>query len=105
MAQLSFGGKAVEEEYLKYDATLSERTKAERKAGRKRNIEAAATALIAEACNSFGIVCTLNVDVTDDDEANWGVTYEGNDFKITDRWADFPSEEFRTALMLLGQMK
>lgn len=101
-------GRDLVAEWAALDARnpkMSERTKLERKAGRARNLHAAATHLIAAICEDYGITAKLVVDTSADSENDWGVTLDHEGFKITDRWADFPSEEFRASLMLLGMTK
>jgi hypothetical protein len=108
MVTSSLSGRELVAEWAARDAKnakMSDRTKLERRAGRARNIQAAATALISEICKEYGITAQLAVDTSSDEEADWGIALVHDDFKLVDRWADFPSEEFRTALMLLGMTK
>jgi|SRR6478735_314802 len=108
MVTSSLSGRELVAEWAARDAAdkkMSDRTRLERKAGRKRNVHAAATALIAEVCRDYGITADLVIDTSPDNEEDWGITLVHDDFKLVDCWAEFPSPEFRTALMLLGLTK
>jgi len=81
------------------------RREAEMSMGRKRNLITSMEALMLAIKNDYDIKARLMLNHEPDSFEDWQVIAIMNDgTQIFEAWREFPSEEFRTKLMLLGVM-